>query len=72
MVVSIHIGFRHCGKKTILVIMDYTIKARQLNLTTVIDVLDVDLLIRAKLKIIGEYVLLFQSARHAARRSTIF
>ena len=44
MVVSIHIGFRHCGKKTILVIVDYTIKARQLNPTTVIYVLDVDLL----------------------------
>ena len=44
MVVSIHIGFRHCGKKTISVIVDYTIKARQLNPTTVIYVLDVDLL----------------------------
>ena len=44
MVVSIHIGCRHCGKKTISVIVDYTIKARQLNPTTVIYVLDVDLL----------------------------
>ena len=43
MVVSIHIGFRHCGKKTISVIVDYTIKARQLNPTTVIYVIDVDL-----------------------------
>ena len=41
---SIHIGFRHCGKKTISVIVDYTIKARQLNPTTVIYVADVDLL----------------------------
>ena len=43
MLVSIHIGFRHCGKK-ISVIVDYTIKARQLNLTTVIYILDVYLL----------------------------
>ena len=41
MVVSIYIGYRHCGKKTISVIVDYTIKARQLNPTTVIYVLDV-------------------------------
>ena len=44
MVVSIHIGFRHCGQKTILVIVDYTIKSRQLNPTIVIYVLDVELL----------------------------
>ena len=44
MVVSIHINFRHCGKKTISVIVDYKIKARQLNPTTVIYVLDVDIL----------------------------
>ena len=44
MVVSIHIGFRHCGTKTISVIVVYTIKARQLNPTTVINVLDVELL----------------------------
>ena len=44
MVVAIHIGFRHCGKKTISVIVDYTIKARQLNPTTVIYVADVELL----------------------------
>ena len=44
MVDSIHIGFRHCGKKTISVIVDYTIIARQLNPTTVIYVLDVELL----------------------------
>ena len=41
---SIHIGFRHCGKKTISVIVDYTIKARQLNPTKLIYVADVDLL----------------------------
>ena len=56
MVVSIHIGFGHCGKKTISVIVNYTIKARQLNPTTVIYVLDVELLDGAKLKIIGVYV----------------
>ena len=44
MVVSIHIGFRHYGKKTISVIVDYSIKARQINPTTVINVVDVDLL----------------------------
>ena len=44
MVVSIHIGFRHCGKKTISVIVDYTIKAWQLNPTMVIYVADVELL----------------------------
>ena len=50
MVVSIHIGFRHCGKKTISVIVDYTIKARQLNPTTVIYVADVELLDGGKTK----------------------
>ena len=44
MVSSIHIGFRHCGKKTISVIVDYTIKSRQLNPTTVIFVVHVELL----------------------------
>ena len=44
MVLSIHICFRHCGKKTILFIVDYTIKSRQLNPTTVIYVVDVELL----------------------------
>ena len=44
MVMSIHIGFRHCGKKTISVIVDYTTKSRQLNPTTVIYVVDVELL----------------------------
>ena len=50
MVVSIHIGFRHSGKKTISVNVDYTIKARQLFLTTVIYVLDVDLLDGGEIK----------------------
>ena len=50
MVVSIHIGFRQCGKKTISVIVDYTIKARQLNPTTVIYVLDVELLDGGEIK----------------------
>ena len=50
MVVLINIGFRHCGKKTISVIVDYSIKARQLNPTTVIYVLDVDLLDGGELK----------------------
>ena len=50
MVVLIHIGFRHCGKKTISVIVDYTFNARQLNPTTVIYVLDVDLLDGGEIK----------------------
>ena len=50
MVVSIHNGFRHCGKKTISVIVDYTIKARHLNPTTVIYVLDVELLDGGEIK----------------------
>ena len=50
MVVSIHIGFRHCGNKTISVIVDYTIKARQLNPTTVIYVLNVELLDGGEIK----------------------
>ena len=44
MVSSIHIGFRHWGKRTISVIVDYTIKSRQLNPTTVIFVVNVELL----------------------------
>ena len=44
MVSSIHIRFRHCGKRTISVIVDYTIKSRQLNPTTVIFVVNVKLL----------------------------
>ena len=44
MVVSIHIGFRHCGKNTISVIVDFSIKARQIYPTTVIYVVDVELL----------------------------
>ena len=50
MVVSIYIGFKHCGKKTISIIGNYTIKAQQLNPTTVIYVLDVDLLNGAEIK----------------------
>ena len=50
MVVLIHIGFRHCEKKTISVISDYTIKAQQLNPTTIIYVLNVDLLDEDKSK----------------------
>ena len=44
MVSSIQIGFRHCGKMTISVIVDYIIKSRQLNPTTVIIVVNVELL----------------------------
>ena len=44
MVVSIHNGFRHCKKKTISVIVYYSIKARQINFTTVIYVVDVELI----------------------------
>ena len=50
MVVSIHINFRHCGKKTISVIVDYTIKARQINPITVIYVVDVELLDGGEIK----------------------
>ena len=44
MVLSFHIGFRHCGKKTISVIVDYTIKSRELHPTTVFYVVDVELI----------------------------
>ena len=50
MVVSIHIDFRHFGKKTISVIVDYSIKARQINPTTVIYVVDVELLYGGEIK----------------------
>ena len=50
MVVSIHIGFRHFGKKTISVIVDYLIKARHINSTTVIYVVDVELLDGGEIK----------------------
>ena len=50
MVVSIHIGFRHCGKKTISVIVDYSIKAPQINPTTVIYIMDVELLDGGEIK----------------------
>ena len=50
MVVSIHIGFRHCGKKTISVIVDYSIKARQINPTTVIYVVNPELLDGGEIK----------------------
>ena len=50
MVVSIHFGFRHCGKKTISVIVDYSIKARQINPTTKIYVMDVELLDGGEIK----------------------
>ena len=44
MVLSIYINFRHCGKKTISVIVNYTIKFRQLNPTTLRYVVNVKLL----------------------------
>ena len=50
MVVSIHIGFRNCQKKTISVIVDYSIKALQIDPTTVIYVVDVDLLDEGEIK----------------------
>ena len=50
MVVLIHIGFRHCGKKTISVIVNYSIKARRINSTTVIYVVDVELLDGGEIK----------------------
>ena len=72
MVVSIHFSLRHRGKKTISVIVYYTIKARQLNPTTVIYVLDVELLDEGEIK--NHWCIRFfvPSARHAVRRSTIF
>ena len=48
MVSSIHIGFRQCGNRTITVIVDYSIKSRQLNPTTVIFVIHVELRDRDK------------------------
>ena len=44
MVSSINIGFRHCGKRTISVIVNYKIKSRQLNPTTVIFVVNIEFL----------------------------
>ena len=72
MVSSIHIGFRHCGKRTISVIVDYSIKSRQLNPTTVIVVINVELLMGVKLKIIGFYVFSYPSPRLPMCLSTIF
>ena len=42
--VTIHINFRHSGKKIISLIVDYLIKARQLNPTKIIYVVDIELL----------------------------
>ena len=42
--------FRHCGNKSILVIVDYTIKARQINLNRIIYVTDVELLDEGEIK----------------------
>ena len=50
MVVSIHICFRHCGNKTISVIVDYKIIALQINPITVIYVMDVELLDGGEIK----------------------
>ena len=50
MVLSIHIGLRYCWKKTISVIVNYIIKSRQLNFTTVIFVVHVELLIEGEVK----------------------
>ena len=50
MVVLIHNCFRYCKTKTILVNVTYAIYARLLNLTTIIYVMDVDLLNRGKMK----------------------
>ena len=63
MVLSIHIGFRHCGKKTISVIVNYTIKSRQLNPTTVIYVVDVKLLDGGETNIFGVTVFLYPLSR---------
>ena len=44
MVKFIHIGFKHCGRKINSINVDYTIKTRQINFTTVIYAVNVDLL----------------------------
>ena len=45
-----YIGFRHCGNRTISIIVDCTIKIKQLNFTTVIFVVNVELLDGNKVK----------------------
>ena len=50
MVSSIHIGFRHCEKSTISVIVDYTNKSRELNSTNVIFVVNFEHLDGGKVK----------------------
>ena len=50
MVSSIHIGFRYCKKWTISVIVDYIIKSRLLNPTTVIFVVNVEFLNGSEVK----------------------
>ena len=60
---SIHIGFTFCGKKTISVIVEYTIKSRQLNSTTVIYVVDVKLLDGGETNIFGVTVFLYPLSR---------
>ena len=50
MVVSINIGCIQCGKKTISVIVNYSITARQINPTTVIYMVDVELLDEGEIK----------------------
>ena len=59
-------------KKTISAIVDYTIKSRQLNPTTVIYVVDVELLDGGKVKIIGVYVFLYPPSNPSVSNSTIF
>ena len=49
MVISIHIGFRYYEKKIISVIVNYSINVRQINSTTVIYVVDIELLDEAKI-----------------------
>ena len=44
MLKSIHIGFKHCVKKINSILVDFTIKTRQINFTTVIYVVNVELL----------------------------
>ena len=57
---------------TISVIMDYTIKARQINSVTVIYLVDVEMLDGGDIKNYWSLRLLLPSARHAVRRFTIF
>ena len=50
MVLLIHNKFSHCGKRAVSVYLNYTLITRQLNPTTVIFVINVELLDWSKVK----------------------